>query len=79
MDCMTAYIPVGDHVTAVWLTAVLREAGILRQGEVTAVENEATRAFNSHTSHLLLSYSADASPAVPTRLVTYKKRNHTSD
>jgi len=74
---MTAYIPVGDHITAAWLTAVLRDADVLRQGEVTAVENEVSKAFNSHTSHLFLSYSADASPGVPTRLVL--KRNVQED
>src|SRR5947209_6993070 len=77
MDCMTTYIPVGDHITAVWLTAVLREANVLRRGEVMVVENEATHAFNSFTSHLLLRYSADASPGVPTRLVL--KRNVQED
>jgi thiamine kinase-like enzyme len=70
---MTAYIPAGDQFTPEWLTAILRQAGALRQGEVTAVESKVTGAFNSQTSHLLLSYSIDASPEAPTQLVV--KRN----
>jgi len=52
-----------------WLNAILRQAGVLREGEVVGVEREMMEAFNSHTGRLSLGYSADATPGVPTRLV----------
>src|SRR5690348_2846272 len=66
---MDAYIPVPDPITPQWLTAVLRQSGVLRAGEVRTVEKETTGAFNSHTSHLLLHYSADATSEAPKHLV----------
>jgi|GEM_PF-661771 len=70
---MTLYIPVSDPITPAWLTAVLRQSGVLSQGEVQTVERVTTSAFNSQISRLLLQYSDDASAGVPTRLVL--KRN----
>jgi Ecdysteroid kinase-like family len=70
---MTSYIPVSDPITPEWLSAVLRQSGVLSQGEVITVERVTTSAFNSQTSRLLLYYSDDASAGVPTRLVL--KRN----
>jgi hypothetical protein len=67
------YIPAPDDVTPKWLTAVLRQSGVVGPDEVTAVEIKTTDAFNSRTSHLLLAYSSDALPDAPTRLVL--KRN----
>jgi hypothetical protein len=66
---MSTYIAVVQPVTPEWLTAVLRQEGILLQGEVITVEREATDVLNSRTDHLLLHYSADAAPGVPTRLI----------
>jgi thiamine kinase-like enzyme len=66
---MSAYLAVPNPITPEWLTAVLREAGALRHGEVRAVEQETTDAFNSRTSRLLLHYATDAAPEVPARLV----------
>src|SRR5665213_231948 len=70
---MATYIPVVDPVTPAWLTAVLRDAGVLARGEVTSVDLRQTGAFNSSTSHLTLTYSPDATAPAPTRLVL--KRN----
>src|SRR5687768_9007124 len=66
---MNPYIPVPDPISPQWLNAVLRQSGVLRGGEVTAVETETTGAFNSHTSRLLLHYSDGAAPGCPVRLV----------
>ena len=68
-DAMSAYMAVAQPVTPAWLTAVLRQEGILPHGEVSAVERNATDAFNSRTDHLVLHYSADAPPGVPTQLI----------
>jgi hypothetical protein len=70
---MTSYIPVSDPIIPEWLSAVLRQSGVLSQGEVITVERVTTSAFNSQTSRLLLHYSDDASAGAPTRLVL--KRN----
>lgn len=70
---MTEYIPLSGQPTASWLTAVLRQSGVLQRGAVTSVTEQMTGAFNSHTSHLVLRYSADAPPGMPARLVL--KRN----
>jgi len=70
---MLASLPLVDPITPDWLTAVLREAGVLRQGTVTRVESEQIDAFNSATSHLRVQYSADATPDAPTGLIL--KRN----
>ena len=66
-------LPIPDPITPDWLTTVLRQAGVLTQGIVQAVEQEKTGAFNSATSRLFLQYSADATPDAPTRLIL--KRN----
>jgi hypothetical protein len=70
---MTTYISGADQISPAWLTAVLRQSGVLLQGEVEAVECQTIGAFNSHTFHLILRYSNDASPGAPTQLVL--KRN----
>jgi thiamine kinase-like enzyme len=70
---MIASLPLVDPITPEWLTAVLREAGVLRQGTVMQIESEAINAFNSETCRLSLRYSADAAPDAPTRLIL--KRN----
>ncbi|HEU5199285.1 MAG TPA: oxidoreductase family protein [Ktedonobacterales bacterium] len=66
-------LPIPDPITPAWLTTVLRQAGVLGQGTVQAVEQEMTKAFNSAISRLRLQYSADAAPDAPTRLIL--KRN----
>jgi thiamine kinase-like enzyme len=70
---MSMYIPVPPTVTPAWLTAVLRQGGALRSGEVLAVASESSGAFNSFTQRLTLRYSADAPPDLPARLIV--KRN----
>lgn len=66
---MNTYIPVPDPITPEWLTAVLRQSGVLRTGEVTAFEKATTGAFNSHTSRLFLRYSPAAPLEAPTRFI----------
>lgn len=63
--------------TPAWLTAILRNAGMLPQGEVTAVDAQKSGAFNSQTTFLRLHYSTDASPNPPERVVL--KRNISAD
>lgn len=67
------YIPFEDEPTPIWLTAVLRQAGILSAGEVVAVEHRVTSAFNSSTCFLRVRYSSEAPSSAPKRLVL--KRN----
>jgi hypothetical protein len=64
-----------DPPTPAWLTAALHRAGVLAEGEVTALEQRTSDAFNSKTSYLHLHYSAHASPGAPTNVVL--KRNGT--
>jgi len=64
-----SYIPLPDRPTPSWLTAVLQQAGVLPEGEVKSVTQRASDAFNSQTSFLTVSYSADAPAAAPTQLV----------
>jgi thiamine kinase-like enzyme len=66
-------LPVPDPVTPEWLTAVLRQAGVLPTGIVQAVEQENTGSFNSATSRLGVRYSSDAPPGAADRLIL--KRN----
>jgi hypothetical protein len=68
------YISVPEPISAEWLTAVLRQSGVLREGEVTVVEMETTGAFNSDTIRLRLSYKADIATETPAHLVL--KRNN---
>jgi hypothetical protein len=65
--------PIPDPITPDWLTMILRRSCTLRQGSVQEVGQEATGAFNSSTVRLLLRYSVDATPDVPSRLIL--KRN----
>jgi hypothetical protein len=62
-------VPAPGEATPGWLTAVLRQSGLLPEGEVVEVKRETTGAFNSHTSRLALRYSPGVSPDVPTRFV----------
>ena len=55
------FIPVPGEITPEWLTAVLRQAGVIGPAEVTAVEILATDALNSHTSHLAREHTAPLS------------------
>lgn len=66
-----------DPITTTWLTAVLRNAGVLAHGEVVSFEQKATNAFNSQTDHLLLHYSESTPQDMPTRFVL--KRNAQKD
>ncbi len=61
--------PLPSDPTTAWLTAILRDAGHLPQGEVANVTQQASATFNSRTSFLQLDYSADAPPDLPTNLV----------
>jgi len=57
---MPSSIPVPDRITPGWLTAILRESGVLTGGQVQNVTSQTTGAFNSHTQQLQLFYSDDA-------------------
>jgi hypothetical protein len=70
---MTAYISPPEPITVEWATAALRASGALPHGQVIAITSAPTDAFNSATSRLVLSYSPDVPPELPTRLIL--KRN----
>lgn len=70
---MANYRPAPELVTPEWLTAVLCDSGVLASGIVITVDSRPTNAFNSHTSHLQLTYSADSPAGLATRMVL--KRN----
>lgn len=55
------------------MTRILRNAGALPHGEVRTVDIRHNPAFNSTTTHLLLTYSTAAPSTAPTRLLL--KRN----
>ncbi len=58
-----------EEATPAWLTGVLWGAGALRRGNVIAVECQSTKAFNSTTTHLHLTYDDGADPQAPRRLI----------
>jgi hypothetical protein len=70
---MTQFIATVEEATPERLTAILREAGALERGAVASVEHVANPAFNSATTHLRLTYSAEAPASAPRRLLL--KRN----
>lgn len=70
---MASYIPVPDPITPDWLTAVLREAGLLTDGQVLTVTSQRTGAFNSYTQRLQLRYSDDVPADRATTMIL--KRN----
>jgi thiamine kinase-like enzyme len=70
---MANYIPIPDSVTPSWLSAVLRQADALGQGTILSVASEVTDAFNSATTRLFVTYSADATPGLPSSF--FLKRN----
>jgi len=74
---MTDYFAPGEQITTAWLTAVLRQEGVSPHGEVVALDQQANDAFNSQTSHLIVTYSAGAPSNAPIRLVL--KRNSRAD
>lgn len=65
--------PIPDPITPDWLTAILGQSGVLRQGAVRTIEQEPTGAFNSATIRLSVRYSPDAPTDAPTRFIL--KRN----
>jgi Ecdysteroid kinase-like family len=74
---MSVYIPIPDPITPAWLTTLIREAGVLQQGNVIAFETKLNGAFNSHILHLSILYSPDAPPEAPKDLIL--KRNIPED
>jgi hypothetical protein len=70
---MSQVLAATDSVTAEWLTDVLRAAGALPRGAVTAVAERANAAFNSSATHLTLTYSREAPANAPRHL--FLKRN----
>lgn len=58
-----------EPIAPAWLTDVLRAAGALERGSVSAVQALPTDAFNSRTRHLALSYEPGAAGDCPTRLI----------
>ncbi|GCE07036.1 phosphotransferase [Dictyobacter aurantiacus] len=72
-----SYIDPGEQISARWLTDVLRQSGVLPQGEVISFEQRDTGAFNSQTHRLVLRYSSEAPPTAPGHVVI--KRNAHQD
>ena len=57
-----------EQVNDSWLTACLREAGVLPQGKVTLVEHNVSQPFLAVTSRCTVTYSEDAPPDAPRHL-----------
>lgn len=72
---MTGYITSGDEITTSWLTAILRQDGLLAQGEVVSFEHRDSGAFNSQTSFLTLAYSNEAPLDLPMHMVLKLNQN----
>ncbi len=58
-----------EQATPMWLTRVLREAGVLRRGEVLAIDLQPIGAFNSATMRLQIVYTPDVPETVPRSLI----------
>lgn len=69
MSLVKGYAITVDEATPQWLTTTLQRYGVLPTGSVVAVEVLGNPAFNSHTYHLVLAYSADAPILAPTNLL----------
>ncbi len=54
------------------LTGLLYQSGALQQGSVAEIQATENEAFNSHVQHLIVSYSSDAAPSIPSALLTKK-------
>jgi hypothetical protein len=71
---MSSVITSTDQVTPGWLTRILHQAGILPCGEVTTVASAPKAALSSVTTHFHLTYSDDAPPSAPRRLLLKRNR-----
>jgi thiamine kinase-like enzyme len=63
-------------VTPAWLTTILRQAGVLSSGSVTALTLRSNPAFNSQVVHLAITYSPDAPSTAPQALLLKGNRDH---
>ncbi len=70
---MRSIIATPADITPANLTEILRDSGALPHGAIVAVAQRPNDAFNSHITHLTLTYSPDSPVTVPTRL--FLKRN----
>ncbi|GCE28274.1 aminoglycoside phosphotransferase [Dictyobacter alpinus] len=59
------------------LTTLLYQAGVLQDGRAVEVQVTENEAFNSHVQHLVVTYSMDTMPQLPSALVV--KRNVQAD
>jgi thiamine kinase-like enzyme len=57
-----------EKVTPDWLTATLKDAGVLERGRVVWVETDSAQPFGSIVSHVELAYSDEAAADAPYRL-----------
>jgi thiamine kinase-like enzyme len=65
---MNAVLTHVEQATPQWLTVLLRERGVLTTGQVVAVDDRPSTAWNSRAFHLALRYSGDAPTHAPRRL-----------
>jgi hypothetical protein len=73
---MAEYLPIANELTPSWLSAVLRQSGILPQGRVTTLVQEATGDFRGAQTHRLhVRYSSDAPSAAPKALLLKRNRD----
>lgn len=66
---MVCVINDSDAITAEWLTRTLRKDGCLSRGHVASVYVASETSYTSTIAWLTLTYSDDAPPTVPTRLL----------
>jgi hypothetical protein len=57
-----------DQITPEWLTACLRDRGVLQRGHVLTVEGDSSSTIVSTVGTITVSYSADAPASAPVRL-----------
>jgi hypothetical protein len=68
-----------QDISATWLTAVMRNTGVLAQEVVAAVHQRANSAFNSSIAHLALTYAGDPPLEAPKRLIVKLNSDHNGE
>src|SRR5262245_18503998 len=65
---MNIVITAIEQITPEWLTDILKRTDVLGGGQVTDIQPDTSRPFNSVVSRLSITYSGDVSAKAPDRL-----------
>jgi hypothetical protein len=68
-----------EQITPEWLTTALRASGVLDQGAIESIEAEASTPTEAWIVRLRVAYTANVSPAAPSRLIAKISRVHELD